>query len=186
MTGQGRILVVDDAERMRRACAELLDVATLSEARVQHSKKPFDRIIQLALAQMIERASGMGVQIELNLASEALVHVDPEHLHRALLNLAINAIEAMPDGGFLRASSFREGDWAVVLISDTGDGIPEEVRQRMFEPFVSSGKPGGSGLGLTVVRAVIEEHGGLVEVEKAEGGGTTFRLRLPVTVESDS
>jgi signal transduction histidine kinase len=91
-----------------------------------------------------------------------------------------NALEAMPEGGVLRVATAREEASAVVSVADSGVGIPEEIRDRIFEPFVTARKKGGTGLGLAIVKKIVDDHGGTIEVTKPEGGGTTFSLRLPL------
>lgn len=103
---------------------------------------------------------------------------DEKLLSRALLNLAINAQQAMPDGGELSISTESEGDDAIIRVRDTGVGIAEEDRPRVFRPFFST-KPTGTGLGLSITRRLIEEHGGKLTFTSSEGGGTTFVIRLP-------
>jgi signal transduction histidine kinase len=98
---------------------------------------------------------------------------------RAIHNLVRNAVEAMGErGGRLGISAGLEGDELVIRVSDTGPGIPEEVRDRLFQSFVTSGKKGGTGLGLAIVKKILDEHGGSVGVESSSGGAT-FELRLP-------
>ena len=104
-------------------------------------------------------------------------------LQRALRNLATNALEAMPDGGTLLIETTRDPGnerFAIVRVADTGSGIPDEIADRLFEPFVTCGKRGGTGLGLAIVRKLVDDHDGSIEVSKAEGGGTAFTLRLPL------
>jgi two-component system nitrogen regulation sensor histidine kinase NtrY len=108
--------------------------------------------------------------------------VDPGQYRQALGNLVKNALEVMPDGGRLRVSVERvlppERPGARVSVTDTGPGLPVEVRGRVFEPYVTT-KRGGSGLGLAIVHRIASDHGGSVDVETAEGRGTTFRLFFP-------
>jgi signal transduction histidine kinase len=96
-----------------------------------------------------------------------------------VLNVVANAVQAMPDGGRLTVRTRAEGDEAVLEIEDTGTGIPDEVRARIFEPFFTT-KASGTGLGLAVVRRIVEGHGGTLEVRSRPGEGTVFGLRLPL------
>jgi signal transduction histidine kinase len=106
------------------------------------------------------------------------VDADPLLLHKALENLIINALDAMPSGGVLTVRTRRKGENAELEISDTGTGLTSEERARLFTPY-STTKPHGTGLGLAIVQAVVTDHGGTVEVESAPGKGTTFRIVLP-------
>ena len=112
---------------------------------------------------------------------------DPKKLERALYNLLLNACEAVAaDAGSIEVE-LREVPGAVeVRIRDNGRGIPESIRGKLFEPFVSYGKENGTGLGLTVVQKIVQDHGGDVTVEKTSVEGTVFRLLLPLAASSES
>jgi signal transduction histidine kinase len=111
------------------------------------------------------------------------VPLDAQLLHLALSNLFINALQAMPQGGSLRVKLDREprdGRFlARIAITDTGPGIPPEVMARIFEPFYTT-KAKGTGLGLTIVRRIVDAHHGEVEVNSIPGQGTTFIVHLPL------
>ncbi len=169
-----------ETERMVRMCSELLDSVRASEDRSARERLALDAWVEDVVAGIAESAGQAGVDVATQLASEATVEIDPDRLQRALLNLLHNAIEAMPEGGTLRVETAREVGVALLRVSDTGVGIPEEIRERIFEPFVTAGKRGGSGLGLAVVKKVIDDHRGTIRVGKAEGGGTAFECRLPL------
>ena len=102
-------------------------------------------------------------------------------LNQIWTNLIENALDAMPGGGELRLRTSRELDCALIEIGDNGHGIPELVRERLFEPFVSQGKENGTGLGLTVVQKIVQDHGGDVRVESTSSEGTVFLIVLPGT-----
>ena len=101
-------------------------------------------------------------------------------MNQVLINLVMNAIHAMPGGGTLRLELTHEKDMVKITVSDTGHGMPKEVLSKIFEPFFTTKEFGkGTGLGLTVVKGIIEEHQGSIAVESEEGKGTTFTIRLP-------
>jgi len=103
---------------------------------------------------------------------------DPIHMGEALRNVTDNALDALPDGGEIQLSAYREGEgWAVISVRDTGKGIPEAIKDRIFETLVST-KEQGMGLGLAYVKKVVDACGGRIEVESKEGKGTTFKLHL--------
>jgi signal transduction histidine kinase len=104
-------------------------------------------------------------------------NVDRDLLARALGNLVANALEAMPDGGTLRVRTAAEPPGVSVQVEDTGPGLDEEQRTRLFTPYYTT-KRGGTGLGLAIVQGIISDHGGRVQVESAPGR-TTFTLLLP-------
>ena len=107
------------------------------------------------------------------------IALDEGAMKRALLNLIKNAIIAMPDGGDLRLQTRREGDNVQIIVSDTGEGIPEELQGKIFEPYFTT-RDTGSGLGLTVVYKVVREHGGDLHMDSSPGRGTTFKISIPV------
>jgi len=103
---------------------------------------------------------------------------EEERLRQVVMNLALNAMDAASSDGWLRVSAQARGDEIVIAVEDSGKGVPPEVRDRVFEPFFTT-KPGGSGLGLPIVHAIVVQHGGAIDVEDAEGGGARFVVRLP-------
>jgi signal transduction histidine kinase len=135
-------------------------------------------------------AERRGIRVERELAPGAaplVVPGDEERLRQVLVNLTLNALEATPDGGAVRVSCFaeppapgREGDpgQAGVAVEDSGPGVPAALRERIFEPFFTT-KARGSGLGLSIVHAIVAQHGGSISVEGVEEGGARFVLRLP-------
>ena len=107
------------------------------------------------------------------------VHFDEAQIRQAILNLLRNAREAMPAGGTVELDVLPEGMSVAVCVSDRGGGIPEEIRDRVFDPFFST-KGEGTGLGLAITKRIVEAHGGSLECAGREGGGTTFHLSLPM------
>jgi signal transduction histidine kinase len=104
---------------------------------------------------------------------------DAVALERMLLNLIKNAAEAMTQGGTLTLGVHQTDGYVVMVVEDTGGGIPEEVRGRLFQSFVTSGKPGGTGLGLAMVKRTVDAHGGSIRVDSMIGSGTKFTIRIP-------
>jgi signal transduction histidine kinase len=111
------------------------------------------------------------------------IQADPDLLHRALSNLVLNAIDAMPQGGdlTLRTTAFRAGEFidrVAISVSDTGSGLTPEECERLFTPYYTT-KQHGTGLGLAIVQSVVSDHGGKISVESTQEKGTTFRIELP-------
>ena len=104
--------------------------------------------------------------------------VDPDLLRRALSNLVLNAIDAMPRGGELTIRTRPQGDRIEISVSDTGSGLTPEECDRLFTPYYTT-KQHGTGLGLAIVQSVVSDHGGKISVESAKNKGTTFRIELP-------
>ncbi|MEP6668974.1 MAG: ATP-binding protein [Chthoniobacter sp.] len=126
----------------------------------------------------------IGIRVE---APEALPRItgSPTQLHRALLNLSVNARDAMPEGGTLtlRASTAntKTGRYVLFEVTDSGSGIPERIREKIFDPFFTTKAPGkGTGLGLASVRTIVESHDGVLSLQTELGKGTTFHLLIPV------
>lgn len=138
---------------------------------------------------LLERALGGRVELKLELSPAASpVSVDKTMLENALINIAVNARDAMPQGGILTVTtgvSMRDGaPFFAVTMADTGTGMPEHVRQRIFEPFYTTKPAGeGTGLGLAMVYGFIRQSGGHIEVDSKEGTGTQFRIYLPLHAE---
>jgi signal transduction histidine kinase len=141
------------------------------------------RDVNEVVGQLVEfftpRAEALGIQMRMSLSDEPLVcQVDEALLKQALLNLCLNAQQAMPDGGELMVQTLFDGAWVQIEVTDTGVGIDPEVKAQLFKPFFST-KKGGSGLGLSLTRRIIAEHGGTISVQSEPGKGSRFTVRLP-------
>ena len=111
-------------------------------------------------------------------SSNPIINADHNKLKQAFINLFLNAIEAMPNGGILGVEIFCQSDQLKIIITDTGCGITAKDLLHIFEPFYTT-KPKGTGLGLAIVQGIIEEHGGKISVKSEIGKGTTFNIELP-------
>jgi PAS domain S-box-containing protein len=141
-------------------------------------------------APLIRQAVGEAVTVDLALADEPLcAHVDPTQLETALLNLAVNARDAMPDGGMISIRTSLEvgedGEWVAISVRDTGLGMEPDIRERVFEPFFTTKEVGkGSGLGLSQVYGFVSQSDGEVRLDSELGSGSTFCLRLPLSTDA--
>jgi len=179
------------ARRGSELTRQLLDYARPD----RHRSGPIDlhRLIEEVLA-LLARPLGGRVRLERCLHPEALfLEGEPGELHEALVNLTLNARDAMPDGGVLSFETSREvggspggppgsapgTEFARVTVRDTGCGIPPELLPKVFEPFVTT-KANGTGMGLAMVRRVIDRCGGVLQLETAPGRGTAFHLFFPL------
>lgn len=125
-----------------------------------------------------------GVAMERNMPSQPLpVKVDADFMKQAILNIVLNGVQAMPEGGTLSISARREDGIVVTEIRDTGSGIPKDVQEKIFELYFTT-KKGGSGIGLAQTYQILQWHYGSVDFESVDGRGTTFRLRLPLVESS--
>ncbi len=144
-------------------------------------------VIHESLAMLEAKCAGSQVQVDLKLADDLPRIVgDNVQLRQVVLNLMINAIQAMPDGGRLKLdSSYRDGD-VVLLAQDTGVGMADDVKQKLFTPFFTTKDVGeGTGLGLSVVHGIVAAHGGTIDVTSELGSGTCFEVRLPAESSED-
>ena len=130
---------------------------------------------------LLRRLVSPDVNIECVLDARSTILIDPVQLEQALLNLVVNANDAMPQGGQLTVrTSSREDEHAVIEVRDSGVGIEERIRARIFEPFFTTKAPGqGTGLGLATVYGIVEQAGGRIEVISAPGKGSAFRMIFP-------
>ena len=129
--------------------------------------------------RLLEVAAGKEHAVSFEFGPErAILHADPTQLNQMVLNLVLNARDAMPQGGLIRVQVDTSDDWVTLAVVDQGVGIDEETRTRIFEPFFST-KETGTGLGLSTVQEIARRHGGQIEVESSPGVGTRFLVRLP-------
>jgi signal transduction histidine kinase len=124
-------------------------------------------------------ASRSGVVVHVEAPAEASVLADPTGVHQVMLNLATNALHAMPEGGSLTMSVTQTADEVAIRVADTGVGISPENRAKLFEPFFTT-RPEGTGLGLSVTYAIVKAHGGRIDVVSSPGRGASFTVTWPV------
>jgi signal transduction histidine kinase len=178
-----RYLATIDQEifRCKRIITSLLDFARSG----RHAVEPTDlnALIQGALDLVGHAIRRARVSVELQLAARLPpIQADASQLRQVALALLTNALEAAGDDGVIRVATGADGAERVSLeVTDRGSGIPREERERIFQPFYSTkGPTGAAGLGLAVCRQIVAAHGGQIEVEDPPGGGTLFRVRLPL------
>ena len=200
---------LDDPLGIIRASVQLMEDAECSRERVREAAEVIkqeidrlDRVIKalldfgrpatptmrpVAVSQVLEDvalfsrtfASRAHVQIVERYSDTAPdVVADPEQLKQVFVNLISNAVQAMPGGGTLTIETGADEGFVFIRFSDTGPGIPDEMRDKIFDPFVST-RDDGTGLGLTIVHRIVDEHDGHIEVASEPGNGTTFTVWLP-------
>jgi PAS domain S-box-containing protein len=182
-SGDARMLldiVGEEADRLNRIVGDLLDFARHSPPLLgpDRLEQVVDEAVSVALAQP---PRGLEVVRRLDTALPE-VALDAGQIRQAVLNLVVNAVQAMPHGGRLTVRTLLEGATVVVEVEDSGPGIPEEVQARIYEPFFTT-KATGTGLGLPVVRRIVEGHGGELRLRTGPGG-TCFSMRLPIAPAS--
>jgi signal transduction histidine kinase len=142
-----------------------------------------NRFTEELTTQLSAATAGRGIDFEHAAGYDGIAYFDEQKLLRVFHNLARNAVEAMPTGGKLRVSVEKIGEQLQWSITDTGPGIPPELRGRLFELF-ATGKKGGTGLGLAIVKKIIDDHHGTIAVESGSNG-TTFVIRIPMQRPTD-
>ncbi len=142
-------------------------------------KYPVDKLVK-EFAKLFEGdAKQKGFNFEWAVNTASMIYIDPEKINRVFMNIMKNALEAMKKGGTFSVIADEVNGEIVFSLGDTGSGIPKEIRDKLFDSFVTSGKKGGTGLGLAIVKKVVEEHKGKIEVESTQGVGTTFKIYFP-------
>lgn len=192
-----------------RSCADLME-KKISDPAVADFTHVIKRAVENMMdmtQEMLDFARGKSsLQLERHSVNEVMNELDaqmhglvPEEIHvmrettcsadimidvgrfaRMLLNLVKNSVEAMPQGGILRLAVRKHGREIIFRVSDTGCGIDPELQARIFEPFVTFGKSKGTGLGMAIVKSVVEAHGGNIILHSELGMGTTLEVGLPI------
>jgi signal transduction histidine kinase len=165
-----------DFSRMPRPQLERMDA---NEALRRAAQLYFPAAARESQASFDDTNPRSMINCVLEVASETLfIDVDPELLHRALSNLILNAMDAMPDSGTLTLSAKSQEDKVEIRVADTGEGLTPEECERLFTPYYTT-KQHGTGLGLAIVQSVVADHNGAIAVESRVGGGATFVITLP-------
>jgi len=183
---------------------KLIEQATLDAAQIVRRLQDFARVrtdhattlvqlnqiatdaLEMVKPRLSERGEMQDVAIETSLYLDKIgpVRGDSTELREALVNILINAVEAMPHGGKLTVSTRQDNNSAVISISDTGIGMTSEVMKRMFEPFFTTKEQQGLGMGLSLVYGIVKRHGGDITVSSEPQKGSTFSVILPIATES--
>jgi signal transduction histidine kinase len=164
-------------QEVRRSDATINDLLEMSQA-----KQPIKEVVDLR--EVVQDSfglvqSGDRIQLEIALQEERfLVNADSGQLRQVMANLMANAVEAIGQSGRIRVEAHRGGEFDEILVRDDGPGVPSDLRQRVFEPLITT-KAKGTGLGLPICRQIVERHGGTIDLIDVEGRGVGFRIRLP-------
>ena len=171
--------ISEESERINRMLTSFLGFAKPKPPAFE--EVDLKDILEKTLDLISIQAGSQKVQIQKEYPEgKILIFLDPEQIREALVNLEMNALEAMPEGGTLRiVLAHREDTDVIIRISDTGVGIPPGQESKIFDPFFST-KEQGTGLGLSIVHSVVKNHGGTISVMNNDGGGTTFALTFPL------
>jgi CheY-like chemotaxis protein len=200
LSGETREALVDIGKSCERAALLTRQLLQFSRRQIMQPETQDLNVVVTDLETMLRRTLGESTRLTLELHPEPLpVHADLGMLTQVVLNLTVNARDAMPRGGTLRIrTSLRAvdeeearrnpglsaGQYAHLRVSDSGSGIPPEILPRIFDPFFTTKEPGsGTGLGLATVFGIVKQHHGWVEVESARDQGATFHIDLPLTAK---
>jgi signal transduction histidine kinase len=170
-------IIGSEIHRLDRVVQILVDFTRPRDLRLEEIdlRRLLEDVIMLATPDTDQH----GVTIKRRLGTEPLgVRVDADVMKQAILNVIINGMQAMPNGGTLNISARRDEDSILTEIRDQGIGIPHELQEKIFELYFTTRK-GGSGIGLAQTYQALQWHYGSIDFETVEGQGTTFRLRLP-------
>ncbi len=166
--------------RMRELLAEFFDRSRSEEKDPQLSD--VRELVTSAVGKIALSAEFQSVHIVQVIPEGLVLTLDLHRMHRVLVNLLVNALEVMPNGGTIHISAASIGRSVVFRVRDTGPGITPEIRDRLFQPFVTAGKANGVGLGLAFSRQAVIDQGGDMWVEPSPNGGACFAFRLPRTL----
>lgn len=181
-------IIYDEAGRMRRLVEDLLDLARIESGQAALRRELVDlvQLLEMVLDNFALRAAEKGVTLLREIFPLPRVTGDSDRLAQVFTNLLDNAIAYTPSGGQVTVHTMQQGDGVAVRIKDNGPGIPAEDLDRIFERFYQvdksrvRGARKGTGLGLTISREIVEAHGGRIQAESQEGGGTCFTVWLPL------
>lgn len=168
--------IIDTINQLTSLTEQILDFGR--PVRLALQPVELNSVVSVVLKLLRLQLSANGITVEYHGDSNSTPMVDEACIRAALLNILLNAIQAMPTGGILSITSATDGEMLSLEIRDTGSGMPEERLKMIFEPF-NSDKPGGLGLGLPYAKKIIEEHGGRIRVESKLGEGTRVSIILP-------
>lgn len=177
-TQQWYRMIRDAIGRMVTMAQELLDFSR-GEAHLNKVEIPIEEFVKMLVESVKVNLEHAHVPLHVANRCTGLARFDPERLHRAIVNIITNAQDAMPQGGELRLTVERYDHTIRFMVADTGTGIPPEIRDRIFDAFVTAGKKKGTGLGLAITKRIIDQHGGTIEVQSEQNRGTTFTLSIP-------
>jgi len=170
-------ILIREVDRLNRVVQDFLDFSRPVPPR----REPFDIVEVLNEVLTLTRQPALKNQVRVVLEGEGRLAVpgDREQLKQAFLNLVLNALQAMPEGGTLTVSVTVEKDDVRIRFTDTGQGIPRESLDRVFNPFFTT-RSEGTGLGLAITHRIVQGHGGRIDVDSRLGEGTVFTLHLPL------
>ncbi|TLY29156.1 MAG: GAF domain-containing protein [Ignavibacteria bacterium] len=178
-TGKLADEMIRQIDRFVNMTREILDFSRgVSSMNIQETE--VDELIGSILSFIEKDMGKRKVKLVKEMNFKGQIRVDEDKLSRVFYNIASNAADAMPDGGHLTVRTNRDNDFLLIEFIDDGIGMPPEVREKIFEPFMTYGKSYGTGLGMSIVKKIVDDHKGKIEIESALRKGTTVRVYLPL------
>lgn len=174
-------LIDMQVKRMQDMTREVLDFVRGSTTLVQKSVNLEDLFPYFALMNQ-DYFRRQGVELVVHPADVSF-NADPDKIVRVLQNLTNNAAQAMPNGGQIEIRGEEHGDWIQITVADNGPGIPEDIQAHLFDPFVSANRNGGTGLGTTIAKSLVQSHGGKIDFATTPNG-TTFTIDIPKRLDA--
>jgi two-component system, OmpR family, sensor histidine kinase BaeS len=174
--------VIDEVSLMERLLEDLRVLALAEAGRLDLHKEATDigGLVDDVVASFSATLHRQGVETETRVQpAMPELDVDPFRIHQVVANLVSNAVNHMRDGGSLKVAVYREDGWAVIEVSDSGAGVPDDQIDQIFERFVKTEASPGTGLGLSIARDLVEAHGGTIAASNRAEGGAVFTIRLP-------
>ncbi|MFN3740734.1 MAG: sensor histidine kinase, partial [Thermodesulfovibrionales bacterium] len=164
----------------------LLNFARQSSSPLRNIKEAdINNILTDVLKPLQTEIEKHGINVITDFGQIPAARVDVRQIEQAILNIILNAIQAVKNNGEIRIRTYTEKNSIKIEISDNGPGIPEDIKPRIFDPFFTTKPVGeGTGLGLSISAGIISEHGGSIDVESMEGNGATFIITLPAASAS--
>lgn len=171
--------VINQIDRLANMAQEILDFSR-GITSINPTKVKLSDLLNGVLAFLEKDFERNNIKIERYFEFDDEIEVDIDKMTRVIFNIANNSRDAMPEGGEFIVKTRREDDFFFIEFTDTGTGMPEEVKRKLFEPFVTYGKKHGTGLGMAITKKIITEHKGQIFVESELGKGTTITVKLPL------
>lgn len=172
-------MIHDESQRILQMVLEILEYVRGEGPTLSRERLGLGTFMDEFRQEVEIYLNGSNIELTVDAGCQDIVILDRKQFKRALHNLVANGREAMPEGGRLTLNAGVAQDRIFIRISDTGTGIPREDRPNIFEPFFTKGKETGSGMGLVIVKRILEAHNGEIELESSNEKGTTFCIRLP-------
>jgi two-component system NtrC family sensor kinase len=171
-------MILSDVRRLEEIVSIFLDFAGRSSP--EYKNTGINKIVEGAVQLIEEQAKSQTVTVHREYAAnDSELRVDETQIRQAMINILVNALQAMPDGGTLRVRTKNEGNKVSLEIADTGTGLPSVKIGSIFDPFFNT-KSQGMGLGLSIARMIVEKHGGTIGVKSSEGNETVFTIEFPL------